>query len=89
MNKLHGEKVTEVDVNELYALMPTLAKMIITLDDVREIENIGGAIQMGMLKMKDSLMGKFDTMEQESLGNISSTVGLLSELISDLIDHKK
>lgn len=44
INKLHGQRISADDVTELSALIPALATIYSTCNDVREIDNIGGAI---------------------------------------------
>ena len=74
VNKLYGEPVTESDVRELGALIPTLGRIIMTIGDVREIENISSAIQMGMYQLKDSISSKLESVGQDELLDLQSAV---------------
>jgi hypothetical protein len=44
INKLQGQRISADDITELSALIPALAMIYSSCNDVREIENIGGAI---------------------------------------------
>lgn len=48
INKLNGEKITDVDVNEISSLTPCLGKLITTIDEVCEINRVTLTIQQCM-----------------------------------------
>lgn len=73
--------ISEVDRDELTSLEPILAGLIQTVNEIREIKNIGFAVQLGMIETKDSLMGKFEQVEGEMLLPIATGVKQLDKLI--------
>ena len=89
MNKLYGEPVTENDVRELGALIPTLGRIITTISHVREIENISSAIQMGMYTLKDSITSKLESVGQDELLGLESAVKQVEQRVDLLMESKR
>ncbi len=69
--------------------MPALAEILKTVEEVRKFKNVSSGVHQRLIEMKDSIFGQIKQIDNNTMGDISTSVRVISHLTKDLIDHKK
>ena len=76
-NRLNGERIVQNDCYELGSLLPSLAEIYKTIQEVRSITNISGGLDEYLYYKKDSLLNAIQTLESGDVRDVSGMVGNL------------
>ena len=76
-NRLNGERIVQNDCYELGSLLPSLAEIYKTIQEVRKITNISGGLDEYLYYKKDNLISAISSLES---GDVHDVSGMVSNL---------